>query len=241
MTLTTSTAVESPWFGWSRRARRTLNRYWLRWRFELFLRGHLDRVVVEHVAGRPFVVLPTVFNPRLFRSGAYFAETLGPLLVPVGSSVLDLGTGSGVLAVVVATWSDRVVAVDLNPEAVRCARINALLHRRDDRIDVRYGDLFQPIGDERFDVILFNPPYYRGSPASELDRAWRSSDVVERFAGEVSDHLLPGGRALVVLSTDGEASSFLASFGRAGLSVAVVAERRHPNETFSIYALRASP
>jgi release factor glutamine methyltransferase len=224
---------------WLAPARRALSRWQLRLWFALTQRHCLERIVVETVAGQPIIVLPTVFNPRLFRSGAFLAETLGPSLVPAGSAVLDLGTGSGVLATVAAVSAQRVVAVDLNPEAVRCARINTLLHGCEDRVEVRYGDLFQAVAGERFDVVLFNPPYYRGAPVSDFDRAWRSPDVVERFANELTNYLQPGGRALVVLSTDGEARSFLASFSSAGLSVTTVAQRRFKNETFSVYALRA--
>jgi release factor glutamine methyltransferase len=233
-------ASRRSYLDWLAPARRALGRWQLRLWFALSQRRRLDRIVVETVAGRPIVVLPTVFNPRLFRSGAFLAEMLDPSLVPAGSSVLDLGTGSGVLAIVAAASAHRVVAVDLNPEAVRCARINLLLHHCEDRVDARHGDLFQPIAGERFDVILFNPPYYRGAPSSAFDLAWRSPDVVERFAHDVVNHLEVGGRALVVLSTDGETSSFLASFARSGLSVTIVAQRRYPNETFTVYALRAT-
>jgi release factor glutamine methyltransferase len=224
---------------WWRRAQRWVSRAGLRWRFRLLQRGRLDRVVVEEVAGRSIVVLPTVFNPRIFRSGAFFAESLAPALIPPGSSVLDLGTGSGVVGVVAATWAGWVVATDVNPEAVRCARINALLHHLDGRIEVRAGNLFDPVAGERFDVVLFNPPYYRGAPTTESDRAWRSEDDVERFARELASHLTPNGRSLVVLSTDGESEAFLASFQRAGLAVSAITSRQYANETFTMYALNA--
>ena len=68
----------------------------------------------------------------------------------------------------------------------------------------------------------------------------RSPDVVERFAAELPRHLTPAGHALVVLSSDGEAPTFLRIFHRAGLSVDEVARRRHLNETLTIYRLRAS-
>ncbi len=225
--------VFSPW----KRMYRAASRAQLRWWFRLVGRRHLDRVVVERVAGYSLVVLPTVFNPRLFRSGAFFAESLDATLVPPSSSVLDLGTGTGILGVVAATWAKRVVAVDVNPEAVRCARINALLNRCDEKMEVWPGDLFEPVDGERFDLILFNPPFYRGVPFSASERAWRSIDVVDRFAVELSEHLTPNGRALVVLSTDGETGSFVAGFHQAGLVVARVAERVYPNETFTVFAL----
>src|SRR5205823_1604642 len=104
-------------------------------------------------------------------------------LAPGGPGrALDMGTGSGIGAVFAARAGYRVVGVDLNPEAVRCARINALMNRLEDRLEAREGDLFAPVAGERFDLILFNPPFFRGEPRDALDMAWRSVDVLERFA-----------------------------------------------------------
>ncbi len=61
-------------------------------------------------------------------------------------------------------YARRVVAVDINPAAVRCAQINALLNQLEQRIEVRRGDLFAPVAGERFDLVLFNPPFLRGAP-----------------------------------------------------------------------------
>jgi release factor glutamine methyltransferase len=149
-----------------------------------------------------------------------------------------MGTGSGVGAVFAAEHTSCVVAVDINPHAVRCARINALLNGVDDRVDVREGDLFAPVAGERFDLVLFNPPYFRGKPRDPLDHAWRSPDTVERFAARLGDHLTPAGSALVVLSTDGETPAFLAAFERNHLDISIAARTELANETLSIYQLR---
>ncbi len=222
----------------SRQIGRAFARLVLRGRFRLFQRHRYRRLVVERVGGRPFVVLPDVFNPKLFRSGEFLARALAGEVIPEGATVLDLGTGSGVGAVAAAGRARRVVAVDLNPEAVRCARINVLLNRVEDRVEVRLGDLFAATPGERFDVILFNPPYFRGVPRDALDLAWRSVDVVERFAAELSHHLAPEGWALVVLSTDGDATAFLDAFRRQKLRIDVVVARDLLNETLTLYAVR---
>jgi release factor glutamine methyltransferase len=208
------------------------------WRFQLFQRHRHNRLVLEKVEGRPILVLPGVFNPKLFWTGAFLAGTLDENLVRDGSSVLDMGTGSGVGAVFAARWAQRVVAVDINPAAVRCARINALLNQVDDRVQVCQGDLYATLQDQRFDVVLFNPPFFRGKPRDPLDQAWHSDDVVERFACGLSDHLNPGGCALVVLSSVGDEAAFLEAFRSHGLAVKVVAQLDRVNETLTIYELR---
>lgn len=202
-------------------------------------RRRLARPVLERIDEHAILVLPGVFNPKVLRSGEFLARTLDQDLIPPGSAVLDLGTGSGIGAVAAARWAGRVVAVDINPEAIRCARINALLNRVEDRVDVRLGDLFAPVAGERFDAVLFNPPYYRGTPRDLQDHAWRSPDVVVRFARGLRDHLAPGGTALVILSTDGEADAFLAAFRAERFTPEIVARRDLLNEVLTIYRLRS--
>jgi len=150
--------------------------------------------------------------------------------------VLDLGTGSGVGAIFAARAARHVTAVDVNPEAVRCVQINALAQHLEDKITARLGDLFSSVPDARFDVVLFNPPYFRGQPVDAADRALRSVDTFERFLQELPDHLAPGGRALVVLSPDTDIESSLATPTR--VSVSVLRTRRILDKTLKIYELR---
>ena len=93
-----------------------------------------------------------------------------------GDTVLDMGTGCGILAVIASKKARRVVATDLNPNAVECAKHNAKVNRAASKIEVRLGDLFGPIlKTEKFDVILFNAPYLPSKPEEEktwTDRAW---------------------------------------------------------------------
>jgi HemK-related putative methylase len=213
-----------------RRAFRTL----LRIKLALVDRRKYESVVLEHVAGMPIVVLPDVFNPSLLRSGEFLVQQLHRQdLLPRGSRVLEMGCGAGAASIFAALQGCDVVAVDVNSSAVRCTQINALLNKVD--IDVRQGDLYNPVAADRFDVVLFNPPYYRGTPASLLDSAWRSPDVIERFSTELESHLTLDGHALVVLSSDGERDSFLQTFRNHGFSCDVVAHRDLINETLGVY------
>jgi release factor glutamine methyltransferase len=102
-------------------------------------------------------------------------------------------------------------------------------------LDIRQGDLFAPVMGERFDVVLFNPPYYRGMPRDALDHAWRSEDVPERFATELRAHLVAGGHALVVLSSDGDQAGFLGALAAHQLEYSLAARRDFINEVMSVY------
>ena len=221
----------------SRRVAATLARTWLDLRYRRLSRRY-GRLVLERIDGVPLVVMPQVFNPVLLRSGALMARALGRLPLRAGLSVLDLGTGSGVGAVFAARCGAAVVAVDINPEAVRCARINALLNRVDERVEVRTGDLFEPVAGLRVDLVLFNPPYYRGVPRDNLDRAWRGEDVFERFAAGLGRVLAPDGYALLTLSTDGDCDELLAELEAAGFSREIVERTDLINEVVTVYAVR---
>jgi release factor glutamine methyltransferase len=203
--------------------------------YRLLGKHRYDNFRLERIQDLSFLVTPSVFNPKVPRTGEFLASLLDANLVGHEDDVLDMGTGSGVGAVFAAKYARSVVAVDINPAAVRCAGINSLINGVEDRVDLRHGDLFAPVQGEKFDLILFNPPFVRGAPADDRDRAWRSSDVAERFAAGLREHLKPRGSALVLLSTFGDGGHFLHAFGEQGLGVSVLAERRFINERLTVF------
>lgn len=211
----------------------------MHWSQKSQIEKRYDRFALEFIHGTPIVVMPGVFNPKLLRTGEYFASQINAAVLGDVVDVLDVGTGSGVCAIFAARLAQRVVAVDINREAVRCARINALLNNVEDRVDARSGDLFAPVGDAHFDVVLFNPPFLRGVPGTELDCAWRSTDVAERFAGTLRSHLKATGFALVLLSTFGGATVFIDELRKQRFELSVLATRRFVNERLVIVCARA--
>ena len=129
-------------------------------------------------------------------------RTLAALTVrrPV-EAALDVGTGSGVQALLAARHSEHVVGVDLNPRALRVARLNAALNGVEN-VDLREGNLFEPVGDERFGLVVANPPFVV-SPVLEL--AYRdgglAGDSLSREAVRgAAQHLHEGGFASVLCS-----------------------------------------
>ena len=119
------------------------------------------------------VVLPGVLDPAVFFSSEVLVDAIRGL-DPRGRSLLDLGSGTGIGAIAAAeAGAAPVVAVDLDPVAIDCARRNVADHRLDDVVHVRQGDLFQPVAGERFEVVAFNPPYLQLRP----DQAARAASV----------------------------------------------------------------
>ncbi len=219
-----------------RRARAALQRWIWFVRFHLFQKRSLKQIRIEQVQGRSLVVTPGVFNPVLFFSSSVLAELLeSEALSPKEASVLDLGCGTGVLSVIAASNGEKVVATDLNPQAVRCTRINAILNGVEKRVTVRQGDLFEPVRGESFDVVLFNPPYFGGRPRDTFETSFRSDDMATRFAAGLPLHLKPDGFALLVLSSRGVGEDFLENLLANGLGYEAVAEKDLVGELMTVY------
>lgn len=109
-------------------------------------------------------------------------------------STLDLGTGSGILSLSAARFSDLVVATDLNPRAVACTRFNARLNGVEN-IEAIEGDCFSPVADRQFDLILSNPPFFITPQADYLfcDNSMELDGLCRRLVKEAPAHLNEGG------------------------------------------------
>ena len=115
-------------------------------------------------------------------------------------SALDLGTGCGIQALHLGTHVDRIVATDTNPRALALAAATARLNGMS--WDLREGSLFEPVGDERFDLIVSNPPFVitprsaEGVPSYEYrDGGMVGDALVASVIKDVEAHLEPGGVA----------------------------------------------
>ncbi|MDP1753230.1 MAG: 50S ribosomal protein L3 N(5)-glutamine methyltransferase [Reyranella sp.] len=124
--------------------------------------------------------------------------------------VLDLCTGSGCLAILAALVFPRarIDAVDLSAGALALARRNVATHRLGDRIALHRGDLFQPLGTSRYDLIITNPPYVDARGMAKLPQEFLHEprlalaagddglDLVRRILAEAPRHLTPNGGLL---------------------------------------------
>jgi release factor glutamine methyltransferase len=116
--------------------------------------------------------------------------------------VLDMGTGSGVNAILAATRGAEVVAVDVNPHAVEAARANAERNGVPDRIEIRQSDLFSEV-EGRFDLVIFDPPFRWMKPRDWAEASITDEDyrALTAFFANVREHLTENGRILVFFGT----------------------------------------
>lgn len=177
--------------------------------------------------------LPGVFAPisdSWMLADAMRREGLGP-----DDRVLDLCTGTGVLALAAAESGADVTAVDVSRRAVATVWLNARRQRA--HVRVRRGRLFEPVAEDRFDLIVSNPPYVPSTdeelPRSGASRAWAAGRdgrrVLDQLCDEAPAHLTPHGRVLVVHSSLIDQDATVERLRRAGLvDVSVVERRRGP-------------
>lgn len=109
-------------------------------------------------------------------------------------ATLDLGTGSGILSLWAAAYSDSVVATDLNQRAVDCARFNARLNGIEN-VEVVAGDCFSPVSGRKFDLILSNPPFFITPQTDYLfcDNPMELDDLCRMLVRHGPEYLNEGG------------------------------------------------
>ncbi|HEX2912751.1 MAG TPA: methyltransferase [Chloroflexia bacterium] len=215
----------------------------LRLWFELRYRKHHAKLCLEKMGDLNLLVPPEVFNPKLFGSSSFLFKYLLQHPIPPGIKVLDLGCGSGLLGIQLARRGARVIATDINPEAVWATAVNAQLNACQPSLEVRQGSLFAPVAaeSEKFDLVVLNPPYYAGIPDTPLEQAFRAGPALEVLTAMLAgtcEVLKPQGRALAVLSSTIPLAHSWKAVEEVGLSWQPVAQRRYWAEWHLIYEIR---
>ena len=152
------------------------------------------------------------------------------LEIKEGQSVLEIGTGSGLVSMYASLLTDDVTATDINYNALELAEKNFKLNNIN-TIKLEFGDLFEPVKDKKFDVILFNTPYLPTDSEDIInddlnyafDGGLDGRKVIDRFINEVSNHLNDKGIVQIIQSSLSDNNRTLDMFDRNGF-VAEIAE-----------------
>ena len=194
--------------------------------------------------GFRLTVRPTVFHPRFFVSSERFAEFIDGLDLR-GKRVLDVGTGTGILALAAArAGAENVVAADINPNASLNAEENARANGFGGRVVGLCSNLLAALAPRPlFDVILSSPPKHAGEPKNLADRGWKAGPAYRDVAAlfdQARERLKPGGRIYVMVSSDSDLDLFGKLIDKAGFRAKLAHEYSILIESFIIYELAAS-
>jgi release factor glutamine methyltransferase len=223
-----------------------------RCRFGDFLIRRLRREPVAYITGRQefwsldFLVTPEVLIPRpeTERLVEIAVECAGAFGSDLPLRILDIGTGSGAIAVSLAKElpQAQVLAIDRSLAALEIARRNAACHGVADRIQLRASNLFDKVGEHTFHLIVSNPPYVaRGElaalapeisqwePRTALDGGLDGFDYYRGIVAEGFRHLMPGGRLIMEIG---------AAMGRAVAELFTGAGNYTPPLIYQDYARR---
>ncbi len=192
---------------------------------ELLVRRITTRQPLAYLTGRAwFAGLAFRVDERVLVPRSPLAEMIAQRFAPwlrAGNvtRILDIGTGSGCIAVACAcAFPEAVVdATDIDPEALALARENVAAHGLGERVQLRQADVYAGLEGERYDLIVANPPYvdsermaalpaeYRHEPAAALAGGDRGCDIVDRILAGAAAHLTPDG--LLVVETGGSGAT----------------------------------
>jgi release factor glutamine methyltransferase len=210
--------------------RRVLRPVFVQW---LNRQGHAT--VTARVQGLDLKILPGVFHPKYFGSSGILAKFVSSLALR-DKAFLEMGCGSGVVALCAARAGAKVTAVDINPDAAQCTLINAAANQL--RVSTHVSDLFSALQGKRFDAVAWNPPFFPGTPNTPIEAAFYGGpnlEVIRRFVTEVRTHLNPGASVFTILSSDIAVDEIEQLFRNEGFSVSrPVSQRWGLGETMVI-------
>ena len=155
------------------------------------------------------------------------------LEIKEGQSVLEIGTGSGLVSMYASLLTDDVTATDINYNALELAEKNFKLNNIN-TIKLEFGDLFEPVKDKKFDVILFNTPYlptYSDDIINDdlnyaFDGGLDGRKVIDRFINQVSNHLNDKGIVQIIQSSLSDNDRTLDMFDRNGFVAEIAASEK---------------
>jgi len=196
-----------------------------------------------------FKNLKISLHPDVYEPAEDTFQLLEAVQVKPNDSVLELGTGCGVIALECTRQGCNVCCTDINPHAVALTRKNIKQnkHLLQGSIKIRKGDLFSPIKPhERFDVIIFNPPYLPTTEDEHVD-TWfdYATDggpdglrTTERFLSKLSQYLKNEGRAYFMFSSLTKRETLTALLKRYQFKSSIVSSQHYNDEQLDVYCIK---
>lgn len=203
-----------------------LYRRWALW--------YIRREQTWEYGGLRLKIPPGVFHPGIFFSTPLFMDYLQSQRLQ-GCSVLDMGTGSGALALLAARKGARACGADLSEAALQCAAANAQANRA--ALTLWHSDLFASVPVQTFDYILVNPPYYAREPRNTAEHAFFAGvqlEYFDRFFQQLSAYAHAHTHVWMILSQDCDWERIRQQAGQGGFESNILWTRKKWGERFFV-------
>ena len=167
---------------------------------------HMDGLSIVSYLGYYFIAkIPLIESIKYKDAAIYLGKDsyylAQKLVIPPDSYVLDLCTGTGIQAILSSARARKVVGIELEDQAFTIATYNAILNNVENKVNVKKGDLYNPVKEERFDIICSNPPYM--PIPSEVkydvfgDGGFDGLNILRKILNELDNHLVVGGKGII--------------------------------------------
>jgi release factor glutamine methyltransferase len=206
--------------------------------YKPLLEKYLSKTRVYRFEDIRLEIPPQVFHPGFFTSTLMLLRYIKKF--PLKKKLLlELGAGSGLIAIHAAKEGAIVTATDINPVAVEYLHKNSLQNRVS--LDIIHSDLFAGIPQQSFDIIAINPPYYKKDPVTSQDHAWYCGQHGEYFSGlfsQLANFIHDETEIIMVLCDGCDISMIEAAASANGFKLQLMLTKQNMLEKNFIYKIR---
>ena len=187
--------------------------------------------------GVKLTIFPNVWDPIWGKSTKIVSDVMK---IKKNQKVLDIGTGSGILSILAAKRGARVIAIDINKHALKCAKLNVRKNKLEKRINIRYSNIFSNIKGRKFDIILFNPPQRNIKPKSYLGKACfdYKMKIITNFLSNVKKFMNPNRKIYLSYGNAGEIKKLEELIRKAGFSYIIKKKVPLGRKIYRIYEIK---
>ena len=182
-------------------------------------------------------ILKGVFHPGFFFSSKLLLIYVEKLSLK-GKRFIEPGTGSGLIAIAAAKQGAIVTAIDINPAAVECCKMNAMINNVD--IEVIESDLFDKLENKVYDVVAINPPYYKKNAEKPSDFAWYCGEdgaYFKNLFSQLKYHIHPDTEIIMTLCDGCDIEMIMNLAAANGFEIRLVKTKRNIVEQHFLYKI----
>jgi release factor glutamine methyltransferase len=167
------------------------------------LKRYLKNVSIYSYKELKLKIYPGVFHPKFFFSTQVFADFIQKLDL-AGKKVCEVGAGSGLLSFIAFSKGALVYSFDINPIAIDGIKENLNNNfKSTENFNIYLSDLFDTIPENKFDIILINPPYFFSDPSDAGSYAWycgKNGEYFEKLFKQLGDYIKPTSQIFIILA-----------------------------------------